>query len=230
MSTSTEARPRPRLCQQIDANRVNCDDERPASSHESIATWLSNLPSPPKSSLKRKSTLEEADPNIMAAARSVSPTKRRRQMDSADKDDYVDLEMTSHASLQPSKAVVPPPMSIRSGSPSKPIKSGASERSKSPTKRMGQMYLRPRPTVLKSFYDRKMALPEGLSEMLSTVARYGRGFGVISESRKVSLAEFKIQNSSQNLIPLYSRPVSQVYLSTILALRKSTNMRSTTRK
>ncbi|KAI9755117.1 MAG: hypothetical protein M1815_005209 [Lichina confinis] len=132
----------------------------------------------------------------MAAARSASPTKRRRQMDSADKDDYVDLEMTSHDSLQPSKAVVSPPMSIRSGSPSKPIKSGASERSKSPTKRMGQMSLRPRPTVLKYFYDHMMALPEGLPEMLSTVVRYGRGYGVIAESRKASISSLSVDDPS----------------------------------
>lgn len=119
-------------------------------------------------------------------------------MDSDDKDDYGDLDGRIEGRGVVSKAVIPPPVSSfssRSGSPSKSAEESRSQRSTSAAKTIADMYLLPRPTVLKSFYDRKMSLPEGLSEMLSTVAKYARGFHVIAESRKASLSSLICRRS-----------------------------------
>lgn len=164
-------------------------DQPGQGSRESILSWLSSTSTPPGASRKRKSALTESHHNIMLP-RAGSPSKRRKRETVEETEDHGDLDATPRAGgYHPD--VVPPlptatrPTSSSASKSSRASRSAKSERSSSPTKKMVDMRLQPRPPMLKHFEDSAVPLPDGLAEMLSAVQRFSRGLGVIAESCKV---------------------------------------------
>jgi hypothetical protein len=158
--------------------------ERDSALYESITSWLQSVPHRRKTSRCKRQPLTRRDTNVlptpMECPLSVGRKRKVREVVPWDEEPF-DPTPRAPRTREECDPNSPTSVSVRTGTPSGA--STTSRRSNSPVKRLADIHS----IHLKQFSDVDSMLPTRMRELVTSMRRIGRGLGVISKSRMVSV-------------------------------------------